>query len=113
MAIEYKIPQTAKRIDFILTGQGRDRRDTAVIVELKQWTEAEATEQDGVVETFVGGGRREVTHPSYQAWTYAALIRDFNETVQEGDIELRPCAYLHNCTTPEALRDASSTRHAH
>ena len=104
VAIEYKIPQTDKRIDFILTGKDNTRRDTAVIVELKQWTEAKATDQDGVVETFVGGARREVTHPSYQAWTYAALIRDFNEAVEEGGIELRPCAYLHNCTTPEALR---------
>ena len=105
VAIEYTIPQTAKRIDFILTGKDEDRQDTAVIVELKQWTEASTTDRDGIVETFVGSGLREVPHPSYQAWTYAALIRDFNEAVQEQRIELVPCAYLHNCVTPETVRN--------
>jgi len=52
--------------------------------------------KDGIVETYVGGGLREVTHPSYQAWSYASLLEDFNETVQEDLISLYPCAYLHN-----------------
>lgn len=104
VAIEYHIPQTSSRIDFILTGKDDNRRDTAVIVELKQWTEVSATDQDGIVETFVGGGIRRTTHPSYQACTYAALIEDFNEAVQEDRIRLVPCAYLHNCITPEAIR---------
>ena len=43
VAIEYNIPQSSKRVDFILTGQNADRRDTAVIVELKQWSEAART----------------------------------------------------------------------
>ncbi|MFC1575657.1 DNA/RNA helicase domain-containing protein, partial [Gemmatimonadota bacterium] len=34
---------------------------------------------------------------------YAALIRDFNEAVQEDQIQLVPCAYLHNCITPDAI----------
>ena len=104
MGIEYTIPQTAKRIDFILTGQNAERQDHAVIIELKQWTEVRETDKDGIVETFVGGAEREMLHPSYQAWTYAALIEDFNETVQEEAIRLQPCAYLHNCVTPEAVR---------
>ncbi|WP_238387954.1 hypothetical protein, partial [Pararcticibacter amylolyticus] len=36
-------------------------------------------------------------HPSYQAWSYAALLQDFNETVATDNIQLKPCAYLHNC----------------
>jgi len=111
VAIEYTIPQTAKRIDFILTGKDEDSRDTAVIIELKQWTEALETEKDGIVETFVGGAQREMLHPSYQAWTYAALIRDFNETVQDDDIQLVPCAYLHNCITPGAIRAEAYKHH--
>ncbi len=103
VAIEYTIPQTAKRIDFILTGKDEESRDTAVIIELKQWTETKQTDKDAIVETFVGKAQREVLHPSYQAWTYAALIRDFNETVQEDHIQLVPCAYLHNCITPDAI----------
>ena len=37
VAIEFNIPNTGKRIDFILTGTGPDGKRTAVIVELKQW----------------------------------------------------------------------------
>ncbi|HEX7034894.1 MAG TPA: DUF2075 domain-containing protein [Pseudomonadales bacterium] len=96
VAIEFRIPQTAKRIDFILTGLDDAGRDAAVIVELKQWTTAAATAKDGIVETFVGGARREVEHPSYQAWSYAWFIRDYNEAVHDERILLRPCAYLHN-----------------
>ena len=43
-----------------------------------------------------GGGLRDVNHPSYQAMTYANLIRDYNESVQLQDINVVPCAYLHN-----------------
>jgi DUF2075 family protein len=96
VAIEYRIPQTAKRIDFIISGTDVNNRATCVIVELKQWQEAEPTNKDGIVVTYLNGGRREVTHPSYQAWSYAALLEDFNEAVQTDDIALEPCAYLHN-----------------
>ena len=111
VAIEYRIPQTAKRIDFILTGQNHDQDDCVVIVELKQWSAATATTKDGVVETFLGGGRREVPHPSYQAWTYAALLEDFNEEVYSTGIQLRPCAYLHNCADGAELLDDRYAEH--
>lgn len=104
VAIEFNIPNTGKRIDFILTGTGPDGKRTAVIVELKQWESAEATGKDAIVRTFVGGSQREVSHPSYQAWSYAALIHDFNETVRREPIHLRPCAYLHNCKSTEVIR---------
>ena len=48
------------------------------------------------VNTYTGGGLRDVNHPSYQAMTYANLIRDYNESVQLQDINVVPCAYLHN-----------------
>lgn len=96
VAIEFKIPNTSKRVDFIVAGSSGEQ-DHVVIVELKQWSEAEKiTSQDGVVKTFVGGRLNTLPHPSYQAWSYAALIKDFNENVQEKQIQLEPCAYLHN-----------------
>lgn len=103
VAIEYQVPLTSKRVDFILSGADGQKRDTAIIVELKQWSEVSETKKDAIVETFVGGTKRELTHPSYQAWTYAALIRDFNVEVQEGQIKLKPCAYLHNCSNPSPV----------
>lgn len=103
VAIEFNIPQTGKRVDFIVTGTRGDGQRTAVIVELKQWQKAKATTMDAIVSTFVGGREREVNHPSYQAWSYAMLIEDFNETVRQDPIHLRPCAYLHNCESGAVL----------
>src|SRR5690606_12659797 len=37
VSIEYVLPLTSKRIDFILTGKDGENRETAVIIELKQW----------------------------------------------------------------------------
>ena len=96
VAIEYNIPLTNRRVDFILTGKQADQTDMAVIIELKQWESVEKTEKDGVVRTFLNGRLRETSHPSYQAWSYAALIEDYNETVRNETIGLHPCAYLHN-----------------
>ncbi len=97
VAIEFTIPTTSKRIDFIITGLNKFQDDSVVIIELKQWSEAQKVEgKDGVVKTVLGGGLREITHPSYQVWSYASLIKNFNQTVDEDEIGLYPCAYLHN-----------------
>ena len=64
---------------------------------LKEWEKVTAIDgQDAIVETYTGGANRRVVHPCYQAWSYAALIRDYNEYVQDNEIGLHPCAYLHN-----------------
>ncbi len=97
VAIEYNIPQTSKRIDFMISGFDNKNQGNVIIVELKQWEKLdEVPGQDCIVETYTGGANRRVTHPSYQAWSYAALITDYNEYVQEREIKLHPCAYLHN-----------------
>jgi len=111
VAIEYRVPLTSRRVDFILTGADDDERDTAVIVELKQWSKVATTDKDAIVRTWLGGAERETPHPSYQAWTYAALIRDYNAAVQGGDIRLVPCAYLHNCDDDAAINDPSYVEH--
>lgn len=104
VAIELLIPGMASRIDFVLTGLGPNKSKVALIIELKQWAKAAQTDKDGVVETFLGGAVREVNHPSYQAWSYATLLQDFNEAVRSAPIDLRPCAYLHNCESGDAIR---------
>lgn len=103
VTIECQIPQTSKRIDFILTGLDTTRNRNAIIIELKQWSEAEVTNKDAIVRTFVGGGMREVSHPSYQAWSYADLLKNFNSSVEKYDIRLSPCAFLHNCENRTSL----------
>ena len=98
IAIEYNIPPTGCRIDFMMSGYKKNESNV-VIVELKQWDRAtEVGQMDGIykVNTYTGGGLRDVNHPSYQAMTYANLIKDYNESVQIQDINVVPCAYLHN-----------------
>lgn len=98
VAIEYRVPQSMKRVDVIVTGKDENQRESAVLIELKQWQSAKKTTMDGIVSTYVGGAVRDVPHPSYQAWSYASLLQDFSETVENDNIFLQPCAYLHNYT---------------
>lgn len=97
IAIEYNIPQTSKRVDFIVTGYDKKDKPNVIIIELKQWDRLNPIlEKDATVETYTGNALREVVHPSYQAWSYSMLIRDYNKSVQENNIGIHPCAYLHN-----------------
>lgn len=96
VAIEYHIPQSSKRVDLILTGTDEHNQETAILVELKQWQTAKQTLKDGIVSTRFSHGEQEVIHPSYQAWSYKCLLQDFNETIHEENVQLVPCAYLHN-----------------
>jgi uncharacterized protein len=104
VAIEYRIPQSSKRIDVIITGRNAENIPILIIIELKQWQELQSTQMDAVVRTWVGGREREVLHPSYQAWSYAQFIKDFNEFVESHDVRLHPCAYLHNCHVADEIR---------
>ena len=96
VAIEYGIPQSAKRIDFIISGRDGHDETNVIIVELKQWSRAKRTEKDAIVRTRISNAEQETSHPSYQAWSYAALLKGFNEAVYNGELALQPCAYLHN-----------------
>ncbi|MDO8577062.1 MAG: DUF2075 domain-containing protein [Candidatus Daviesbacteria bacterium] len=103
IAIEYKIPQTSKRIDFIITGANSENKKVAIIIELKQWSDGiSLTEKDGVLNTNFYG---EVPHPSYQVWSYVTLLEDFNSAVQKDNIFLKPCAYLHNYDSDNIVKN--------
>jgi DUF2075 family protein/molybdopterin biosynthesis enzyme MoaB len=104
VAVEYGIPQTSKRIDMLLSGLDDAGRQNLLIVELKQWEHAKRTPMDGVVRTRFASGEADTSHPSYQSWSYAELLRNFNACVDEADVPLQPCAYLHNCEDAEDLR---------
>lgn len=97
IAVEYNIPQTSKRVDFIISGYGENNDPTMIILELKQWDKLSQVDgTDALVDTFTGGASRKVVHPSYQAWSYAQLIRDYNASVQDENVKLYPCVYMHN-----------------
>lgn len=95
--IEYKLPLRMKRLDFVVTGKDEQGTRNFLIIELKQWLEAEKVENGyGLVETFVGGARRTVLHPSEQSSQYSYLLSDFNENVASGLVNILCCSYLHN-----------------
>lgn len=96
VALEYGIPRSSKRIDVLLAGLNSHKKEQLLIIELKQWTEAEITTKDGVVRTSFSFGNKELSHPSYQAWSYASLLENFNERVFSQDVDLHPCGYIHN-----------------
>ncbi|POD77603.1 ATP-binding protein [Pseudomonas syringae group genomosp. 3] len=106
LAIELHIPQSSKRIDFLLTGRDEHQAKNAVLIELKQWSKATATSKDAIVKTALGGSQVETIHPSYQVWSYAALLEGFNEAVYDKSIEVRPCAYLHNYVSDGVINSA-------
>ena len=45
VAIEYNIPQTSKRVDFLISGYGLNGKGNVVIVELKQWEKLTAIDE--------------------------------------------------------------------
>lgn len=96
--LEYQLPLSSKRIDCILTGQNRDARDNAVLIELKQWEKAEESDGDHTVRTFVGGGLRDVLHPCAQVKQYSLYLADSHTAFYEGNnpVSLSACSYLHN-----------------
>ena len=96
IAIEYNVPQTDKRVDFIISGYNDEEKPGVIIIELKQWDKLEKVDNSALVETYTGHALRKVVHPSYQAWSYAKLIKDYNSTVQDLEIDINPCSYLHN-----------------
>ncbi len=96
ISIEFQIPLTSQRIDFIITGLNEFQKEQVIIIELKQWSKAQLTDKDAMVRTRFQHGETETVHPSYQAWSYAALIESYNQTVRDEQINLVPCAYLHN-----------------
>lgn len=96
IAIEYQIPLTAKRVDFLIAGKDEKNDNNVVVIELKQWENCKPTQSPDVVKAFTGGAERAVAHPSYQAYSYAKIIENFNEDVYKEKINLKPCCYLHN-----------------
>jgi len=105
VAIEYRLNGRKFRIDFLIAGRDLSGKETVVIVELKQWEDISFSTLNGHVKTFVGGGLRDQVHPSYQAWSYAAHLSNYNEYVYTNKMQVTACAYLHNCKSNRVICD--------
>lgn len=108
IVLEYQLPLTSRRLDCMVLGRDRDSCGRAVVVELKQWEQADVSEVEGCVETWVGGSLREVLHPSAQVGQYRQYLEDCHYAFSGlKPIRLDACSYLHNATvsTTAELRD--------
>lgn len=98
VAIEYNIPQTSKRVDFMILGSDKNHNNNVVIVELKQWSRVEKVDDTfkHTVKTDLRGNGL-TAHPCYQAYSYKALLKNYcSDDVEVKESSLHPCAYLHN-----------------
>ena len=96
VAIEYNIPQTSKRVDFMIFGNNGSE-DHVVIVELKQW--AKVSKVDDISDHSIMSDLKShepVAHPSYQVYSYKSLILNYCNEDELPESTLKPCAYLHN-----------------
>lgn len=120
VAVEYQIPSCAKRVDVLLSGYDAASRPNLVVIELKQWSDTAATDEDGILAApRYGSALVRGPHPSYQAWSYAELLRSFNaacaaSSKEAGNaaVHVEPCAYLHNHAPQGAEKTVLDPRYA-
>ncbi|PRY52232.1 hypothetical protein BCF74_13411 [Knoellia remsis] len=99
MLVEFQLPLTSKRADVILAGvDRRTSRPAYVVVELKQWTEAERFEDSDELVLVGGYGTRPTTHPGAQVSGYVDYLTDFTASLADDAGAVRGLAYLHNAT---------------
>lgn len=94
--LEYQLPLTSKRLDCMVMGTDDHRDPNAVVVELKQWDDAQPSDVEDCVLTFLGGRLRQVLHPSRQAGNYLQFLEDYQVVFSSGQVGLSACGYLHN-----------------
>jgi DUF2075 family protein len=96
--LEYQLPLSSKRLDCLICGKDTTKRKQAIIIELKQWDKCKVANGDNEVATWVGGGERDVLHPSVQVGQYKKYLEDTHTAFYSGysPILLSACSYLHN-----------------
>jgi DUF2075 family protein len=100
--LEYQLPLTSKRLDCLISGFDERRAPHAVIVELKQWDDVKESGVVDCVTTVLGGGPREVLHPSRQVGNYRDYLADGHTAFHEEGVGLSACAWLHNLVADQA-----------
>jgi hypothetical protein len=111
MLIEYQLPLTSRRADVVLAGvDRRTGEDAYVVVELKQWSQAELYE-DSERLVVVEGMHRLLEHPLLQVQGYCEYICDFVASLHGNESAVRGVAYLHNAVDldVEDLFDLAAT----
>jgi len=105
VAIEYKLNFGKFRVDFLIAGMNSERKESLLIIELKQWTDIQFSDANDHVRTIFRGTLQDTPHPSYQASSYKHLLQSRNEYIYTTRMEVSACAYLHNCRTSRVVSD--------
>jgi hypothetical protein len=99
MLFEYQLPLTSKRADVVLVGQQpKTGGPSYLVVELKQWSNAERFEDSDTLVRIEQYGDRPVTHPVLQVRGYCDYMLDFTAVLADTPLSLAGVAYLHNAT---------------
>ncbi|MET9547903.1 DUF2075 domain-containing protein [Streptomyces sp. NPDC006627] len=98
LLFEYQLPLTSKRTDVILAGvHPRTGEPSYVVVELKQWSQAEPDDDDSLL-CRVEAYSRPVLNPIEQVRGYCDYLVSFNGALADHPHRVSGAAYLHNAT---------------
>ncbi|KMO96491.1 DUF2075 domain-containing protein [Streptomyces roseus] len=96
MLLEYGLPLTSKRADVVLAGvHPVSGEPSYVVVELKQWTEAQPVDDDPL-RCSVPSYREPVLNPIEQVRGYCDYLVSFNGALEQSPDSVAGVAFLHN-----------------
>ncbi|MFE0473744.1 DNA/RNA helicase domain-containing protein [Streptomyces sp. NPDC058947] len=96
--LEYALPLNSKRADAVLAGVHPVTGEPSyVVVELKQWSQAEPDEEDPAL-CHVDAYAHPVLNPIEQVRRYCEYLVNFNGAVAEHPRRVSGAAFLHNAT---------------
>jgi hypothetical protein len=96
---EFQLPLSSKRVDALLAGvHPKTGTPSYVLVELKQWSQAEAHEEADDLCYVESYGRHPVLHPAEQVRRYCTFLADFTTAIEDALDPIAGAAYLHNAT---------------
>ena len=95
--VEHRLPLSSKRTDVILCGRHPRTGDpNYLVVELKQWSRAQADPEDVELVRVDAYGDRPVLHPGRQVQNYVDYMVDFVRALDGKPDAVKGAAYLHN-----------------
>lgn len=97
--LECELPNSSSRIDVLLFGSNIEKKQTIVLIELKQWSNSNINDckTDGNIIVNYGRFKKEMPHPSLQVEGYHFYLKDFYKIFSEEDApQLYSCSYCHN-----------------
>ena len=97
--VEHRLPLSSKRTDVIVAGNhAKTGAPTYLVVELKQWSRAQADPDDHELVTVDAYGARPLLHPGRQVQNYVNYMRDFTKVLEAQPQAIVGAAYLHNAS---------------